>query len=188
MTTLGFTVSENLKSKGIKNIEYVNDDGSMATISIYRHKHDKPWTIPVSTKFEEISKLIDTFVDGEFDDNTKQELKECIKDNLSGMPWHQYNEKTEADYEQWSITLREKYKNLQKIANDNFKGLWESVEFELSVLKILNIKDCTLPFAGFLLGPSGGNKTLGLELFRPYKHVFFTDKFSARAFVSHSTQ
>jgi hypothetical protein len=185
MTTLGFTISENLKSKGIKNIEYKNDDGVMATLSIYRQKNNEPWIIPVSPKFEEMDKLIDTFINGEFPDTTKQELKECIKNNLSGMSWQQYNEKTDTDYQQWSITLREKYKNLQKIANDNFKGLWESLE--LSVLKILNIKDCTLPFAGFLLGPSGGNKTLGLEMFRTNKNVFFTDKFSARAFVSHST-
>jgi hypothetical protein len=186
MTKLGFTISENLKTRGIKNIEYVNDDG-VASLSIYRQKHDEPWLIPVSPKFAEMSNLIDTFVNGELDDDTKQELKECIKDNLSRMPWNDYTIEQETSYEQWTTTLREKYKNLQTIANNNFRGLWESVEFELSAFKILNVKDITLPFAGFLLGPSGGNKTLGLELFRTNKNVLFSDKFSARAFVSHST-
>jgi hypothetical protein len=56
-------------------------------------------------------------------------------------------------YEEWQTELNKKYQNLKNVSNDNLRGLWDSLEFELSVNKILNIKDCTLPFAGILLGP-----------------------------------
>ena len=184
MTTLGFNIAPQLKSKGIKKIEYIND--GVESLSIF-YKNNEPWSVPVSPNFEETTKLIDRLVDGELDPQSKDELKQCVTDNLQEIRSHEYKVDQEISYKEWSSKLREKYKNLQKIANGNFKGLWESLEFELSVQKILNIKDVTLPFAGFLLGPSGGNKTLGLELFRKYKNVLFSDKFSARSFVSHST-
>lgn len=184
MTILELNLTPELKAKGIKKVEYVND--GVESLSIF-FKSEKPWIIPLSPKFEETGRLIDTLVDGQLDPKSKEELKSCIIENLSSISPHQYRVEQEISYEQWSITLREKYKNLQKVTDDNFKGLWESLEFELSVQKILNLKDCTLPFAGFLLGPSGGNKTLGMELFRVYKNALYTDKFSARAFVSHST-
>jgi hypothetical protein len=90
-------------------------------------------------------------------------------------------------YEEWQTELIKKYQNLKNVSNDNLRGLWDSLEFELSVNKILNIKDCTLPFAGILLGPPSSLKTVGIELFRKVKNTFYTDNFSARAIVSHST-
>ena len=54
-------------------------------------------------------------------------------------------------------------------------------------MKILNIKGCSFPFAGIILGPPGSSKTLGIELFRSYPQVYYSDNFSAKAFVSHST-
>ena len=55
--------------------------------------------------------------------------------------------------EEWYNTLMQRYENLIKIANDDLPGLWDSwEEFELSIQKILNIRDCTLPFAGIALG------------------------------------
>lgn len=70
---------------------------------------------------------------------------------------------------------------------DNIPNLWPGLEFALSIKSILNIKDCTLPFAGILLGPASSLKTLIIECFRGYKHTFYTDNFSAKAFVSHIT-
>ena len=61
------------------------------------------------------------------------------------------------------------------------------LEFELAVQKILNIADCTLPFAGIVLGSPSSLKTVGIELFRKWHDVFYTDSFSAKAMVSHST-
>jgi hypothetical protein len=65
--------------------------------------------------------------------------------------------------------------------------MWHSLEFELSVLKVLNIEGCTLPFAGNVLGAPSSSKTLGIELFREYKNVYYSDSFTPKAFVSHST-
>ena len=54
----------------------------------------------------------------------------------------------------------------------------------MSVKSILNIKCCTLPFAGIILGPASSLKTVVIELFRECHHTFYTDNFSAKAFVS----
>ena len=70
---------------------------------------------------------------------------------------------------------------------ENLPGLWDSLEFTISVQKILNIADCTLPFAGILLGSPSSLKTVGIELFRKWHGTFYTDSFSAKSFVSHST-
>ena len=89
--------------------------------------------------------------------------------------------------EDWRSQLVTKYQNLKYVAHDNLPGLWDSLEFELAIQKILNIADCTLPFAGIVLGSSSSLKTVGIELFRKWHNVFYTDSFSAKAFVSHST-
>jgi hypothetical protein len=89
--------------------------------------------------------------------------------------------------EHWRSQLVDKYQSLKNISKDNLPGLWDSLEFELSIQKILNIEDCTLPFAGIVLGSPSSLKTVGIELFRKWNHVFYTDSFSAKAFVSHST-
>ena len=87
----------------------------------------------------------------------------------------------------WQLELVEKYQNLRNTCNDNLSGLWDSLEFELAIQKILNIKDCTLPFAGIILGPPSSLKTVGIEMFRKWINTFYTDSFSAKSMVSHST-
>lgn len=83
--------------------------------------------------------------------------------------------------------MQEKYHNIKLTCSKNFPGLWNSIEFELSILRILNIQGCTLPFAGIILGPPSSSKTLGIELLREHQHVYYTDSFSAKAFVTHNT-
>lgn len=90
-------------------------------------------------------------------------------------------------HEEWLSGLSERYLNLINVAKENLPGLWDSLEFELSVQKILNIADCTLPFAGIVLGPPSSLKSVGIDLFRDWINVYYTDSFSARSFVSHST-
>ena len=84
------------------------------------------------------------------------------------------------------LELISKYQNLRNTCNDNLPGLWDSLEFELAIQKILNIKDCTLQFAGIILGPPSSLKTVGIELFRKWINTFYTDSFSAKSMVSHS--
>jgi len=65
--------------------------------------------------------------------------------------------------------------------------IWVGLEFELSVLRVLNIRDCTLPFIGILLGPPSSYKTVILGLLKQWPNTFFTDNFTAKSFVSHTT-
>ena len=117
-----------------------------------------------------------------------EEQEEWINKKLPNDPFkNTENNKSEISDEEWSKVLVEKYQNLEKISKETMPGLWESLEFELSVNKILNIRNCTLPLAGILLGPPGALKTVGIELFRKSRNTFYTDNFSAKAFVSHST-
>ncbi len=120
--------------------------------------------------------------------DNKDELNKAISDDVLNRVAYLCQESAEPiPYEYWQTKLYDKYQNLKNISDENFQGLWDSLEFELSVKAILNIKDCTLPFAGILLGAPSSLKTVGIELFRKNKNTFYTDNFSARAFVSHST-
>jgi hypothetical protein len=83
--------------------------------------------------------------------------------------------------------LLEKYEYLHQITLTNIPKLWSALEFALSVKSILNIKGCNLPFAGILLGPASSLKTVSIELFRGRNNTFYTDNFSAKAFVSHNS-
>jgi hypothetical protein len=105
----------------------------------------------------------------------------------SGHSSGQEQNKADVPTEQWIVKLKEKYQNLQQLVNKNLPNLWLSLEFQLSILRILNIQDCTLPFAGIVLGRPSSLKTVGIELFRKWHHTYYTDNFSAKAFVSHST-
>src|SRR5919197_3766070 len=49
-----------------------------------------------------------------------------------------------------------------------------------------HIKDCTLPFAGIILGPPSSLKTVTIDLLnKSKKHVYHTHNFSPRSLVSH---
>ena len=90
-------------------------------------------------------------------------------------------------FEEWKNNLLKHYFEFRKTVEQNFPNLWDSLEFELAIKNILNIKDCTLPFAGILLGSPSSMKTLGIELFRNIENTFYSDNFSAKSFVSHNT-
>src|SRR5688500_8408669 len=88
-------------------------------------------------------------------------------------------------FEEWNKTLLERYENLYKIVNDNMPELWIPLDFALSIKTILNIRGCTLPFAGILLGPPSSLKSQIVELFRRWKSTYYTDNFTPRTFISH---
>ena len=89
--------------------------------------------------------------------------------------------------EEWKTTIAEKYRLLQDTARDNIPEMWIGLEFVLSVLRILNIHDCTLPFIGILLGRPSSYKTQIIKLLTKWYCCYYTDDFTAKAFVSHST-
>ena len=103
----------------------------------------------------------------------------------TGPPFLKKNKKQ--SYDEWKIGLEKRYDDLKKTIDENMPTLWEAMEFQLSVKSILNIKDCSLPFAGIILGPPSSSKTVGIEMFRGTTHTFYTDSFSAKSFVSHNT-
>jgi hypothetical protein len=98
-----------------------------------------------------------------------------------------HNERQADEVAKWSEKLLEKYENLHKKVSNNLPNLWPAFEFALSVKTILNIRDCTLPFAGIILGPPSSLKTVVIELFKGRTNTFHTHSFSPKAFVSHST-
>ena len=89
--------------------------------------------------------------------------------------------------EEWQEKLEEKYRELHKTVIDNIPEIWSGLEFELSVLRILNILDCNLPFIGLLLSRPSSYKTAILNLLTEWYCVYYTDDFTAKSFVSHST-
>jgi hypothetical protein len=95
------------------------------------------------------------------------------------------NELHTDDVARWSEKLLEKYEALHTTVTNNLPNLWSAFEFTLSVKTILNIRDCTLPFAGIILGPPSSLKTVVIELFKGRTNTFHTHNFSAKSFVSH---
>ncbi|PWU80854.1 MAG: hypothetical protein DLM72_09960 [Candidatus Nitrosopolaris wilkensis] len=87
---------------------------------------------------------------------------------------------------EWHEKLVQSYQNLYAITSNNIPDVWPALEFALSLKSILNIRDCTLPFAGILLGAPSSLKTVALELFRGCDHTYYSHNFSAKSWVSHS--
>lgn len=95
-----------------------------------------------------------------FDNDLNEEQEEWIKRKLPNDPFQQDSNETcsvnpsldNLTSDEWHTNLIQKYNKLQETIKNNIPSLWDSLEFEISVQKILNIKDCTLPFAGIVLG------------------------------------
>lgn len=90
-------------------------------------------------------------------------------------------------YEKWNEELGRRRDKVRDMAELNFPHSWTGIEFTLSVLQILNISQCTLPFAGIILSRAGGNKTLSSNMIIPWPYVYYIRNFTAKAFVSHNT-
>ncbi len=157
--------TQEIKEKNLKHVEEVSANAA------------KP-------QFEDLTEEQQQYLD--------QEAKRCglvkvktTKEKVKPPPEPE-PQKVESE-EEGRSNLLDKYENLVTVANYNLPGLWDSLELELSVQKILNIKEYTLPFAGIVLGRPSSLKTIGIELFRKWPNTYYTDNFSAKAFVSHST-
>jgi hypothetical protein len=194
-----------LKKKGVKRIA---KEKSVLCIEL-----DKKPTIRFSIYKNDITKtmkILDKLVNGTLDELTKEEIKLCISDQwlekIDGQSYDAVDEnsgnekqrsaesenkyhslKGSIKHEDWRRELLGKYKKLHDIVNVKIPELWEPLEFVLSMTKILNLKDCTLPFAGILLGSPSSWKTVAIELLRGLQNTFYTDNFTAKSFVSHNT-
>jgi predicted transcriptional regulator len=89
--------------------------------------------------------------------------------------------------EKWQIGLVERCNELHNVVNANIPEIWPGLEFGLSSLRILNIHECTLPFIGIILARPSSYKTVGLNLLKPWYCIFYTDSFSPKAWITHTT-
>jgi hypothetical protein len=89
-------------------------------------------------------------------------------------------------FEQWTNTLIEKRHILDSKINESFPEISLELDFILSIKTILNIEDITLPFMGIVFAVPSSMKTQVIEILRKWIYSYFTDKFTAKSFVSHS--
>ena len=90
-------------------------------------------------------------------------------------------------FERWQENLISKYNKLKDTVDKKLPKIWEALEFGLSSLRVLNIDDCTLPLIGILLGRPGSGKTVAISLLSGWVYGYYTDEWSPKAWVSHTT-
>jgi hypothetical protein len=89
--------------------------------------------------------------------------------------------------ESWKTELIRRYDTLRCVVKENMPEIWTGLEFELCALRILNIVGNTLPLIAILLARPGSGKTQILNMLRRWPYSYYTDGFTAKSFVSHST-
>jgi hypothetical protein len=89
--------------------------------------------------------------------------------------------------ESWKTELIKRYDILRSVVEANMPEIWTGLEFELSALRILNIVGNTLPLIAILLARPGSGKMQILNMLRRWHYSYYTDGFTAKSFVSHST-
>lgn len=87
----------------------------------------------------------------------------------------------------WRTGLVSRFGTLQTVVKYNIPELWPGLEFELSGMRILNIHGCTLPLIGIILGRPAGGKTQVISLLRKWPHAYYTDIFTPKSLVTHTT-
>ena len=112
-----------------------------------------------------------------------QQQKNSIQEEIEQLRQQHQN----ISSEQWVSILQEKYQNLYDVIQNEMPEIWPAFEFELSISRILNIAGCDLPFIGIILGRPSSYKTVVIELLKKWPNTYYTDNFTARSFVSHST-
>jgi hypothetical protein len=93
----------------------------------------------------------------------------------------------EISLEDWEKTRRKKFNSLRKTVRKNLPSIWLPLEFALSIKCIINISKHTLPFAGIVLGAPSTLKTASLIMLSKWPQTFYTDHFTSRSLVSHTT-
>jgi hypothetical protein len=96
-------------------------------------------------------------------------------------------ENANISFNEWQRILVAKYRNFKYTVELKLPKIWLGLEFGLSSLRILNIDDCTLPLIGILLGRPGSGKTVVVTLLSKWLYGYYTDSFSSKAWVSHTT-
>ena len=116
----------------------------------------------------------------------QQEKQEERQEEYEILVQKRIEENSNLTFEDWSRILLEKRLKLNSKINEHFPDVSSLVDFELSIKTILNIEDITLPFMGIVFAVPSSLKTAFFKLLRNLKYSYYSDKFTARAFVSHS--
>lgn len=95
-------------------------------------------------------------------------------------------ENPELSFEEWSGLLLEKRMKFNDKVTEYYSDMLLLAEFELSIKTILNVQDITLPFMGIVFAVPSSLKSQFFKLLRNLGYSYYTDKFTAKSFVSHS--
>jgi hypothetical protein len=110
--------------------------------------------------------------------NDKQKILDEISKDKSSL---------DISLEGWENTRKQKYAALYSIIKESLPSIWLPLEFTLSIKCIINIAKITLPFAGIVLGAPSTLKTASLIMLNKWPQTFYTDHFTSKSLVSHST-
>jgi len=89
--------------------------------------------------------------------------------------------------EEWENTRRQKFAFLYNTVKENLPSIWLPLEFTLSIKSIINIARVDIPFAGIVLGAPSTLKTVSLTMLNKWPQTFYTDHFTSKSLVSHSS-
>jgi hypothetical protein len=209
-------LSDKLKSKGVIQKFVNNPKHNYIKIELINHKAEKCKIIISTSNLKDWDKFRESIkkmlnLKEVYDEelvkliqNTVDDNHELIISTVTDIPQQLEEEKKERDkdydrliqkliedtpnltFENWSRILLEKRLKLNSKINEYFPDVSLLVDFELSIKKILNIEDITLPFMGIVFAVPSSLKTAFFKLLRKLKYSYYSDKFTARAFVSHS--
>jgi predicted transcriptional regulator len=142
-----------------------------------------PKSFAAKLSFALYNDLQDQFTEMQESMQQEQKRVNSILDEIKELK----DQNSEITFAQWQDDLIRKYNNLKNIVDAKLPKIWPALEFGLSSLRILNIDDCTLPMIGILLGRPGSGKTVVIKLLSKWPYGYYTDNFSPKSWVSHTT-
>jgi hypothetical protein len=189
--TIGKTLVLEHYTGEIIQSSYYNDD-SMKTAKVLRNALVGSDVIKLDFDIhrfiQSFSKLLVRHIIADAQQVETQDKEEQKQKNAIEVEIKQLREQNkDLTYEEWVSRLQDKFQELYTVVHDKMPEIWPGLEFELSTLRVLDIEGCTLPFIGVILGRPSSYKTVIISLLKGWYKAFYTDNFTARSFVSHST-
>ncbi|MGH9986463.1 MAG: hypothetical protein ACRD8W_21180, partial [Nitrososphaeraceae archaeon] len=201
--TTEFQLTNEIKELGISRVYTgFNGHGDETMLFVERDGVEKPLSIKYDKRFKNVAKELESILcNSGFDKkdakkfvvhfskvwiHTERQRQQTQRDRIL-QEIRERREKTKYSSVEWQTVLEGKYETFRQVVKDNIPEMGMGLEFELSILRILNIYGNTLPFIGILLARPGSYKTQILRLLNGWYCVYHTDDFNARSFVSHNS-
>ena len=203
-TTTEFQLTNEIKELGISRVYTgFNGNANETLLFVERDDVEKPLSIKYDKRFKNVAKELEVILCNSGFDNksakkfivhlskvwihTEQQKQQTQRDRILAEIRSRRSKTKFSSVEEWQIALQGRYETLRQVIEDNISEMWMGLEFELSILRILNIYGNTLPFIGIILARPGGGKTQILRVLNDWYCVYHVDDFNARAFVSHNS-